>query len=476
MKTLKFISIFLFLLVLLNNSVAQEYLTLEECIAIAQENSLEIKKTILSEKSAEISLKQAKQQMLPSLNASSSLSYNVGRRIDPTTNSYLSQSFLSQAINLNSGVILYNGNKLRNGIKKAKYDIEASKEDLSQIKRDVSLHVANTYLSILFAEENLDNSKNQYNSTNEQLSKIKKLIDVGMQPSSASLNLEAQLLSDKQKIITSENEIEKLYLNLKNILLLDDSKRIKVVVPKIDFENENDFDLLSISEIHSSALQHYPAYSAAKYRVESKMLQERISKASILPSVSFGGGLSTNYADKAKEVVGYNNKIRESIFIINNQEVNVGVPYIEPITSNQKYGSQIENNLGFGVALQVSIPIYNNYSAKGMIQRAKLDLESSKISQEQVEQGLKTKVQLALAEAKGAKAQYFASKKAFDAQKAAFKNAKLQNEVGAIGSYDFLNAKLMFERSQTSLLISKYQYIFKTIILDFYLGKNISFN
>lgn len=464
-------------MVLFSNSInAQEYLTLEQCIKIAQEKSLEIKKSLISEEGAEIAYKQAKQQMLPSLNASSSVSYNIGRRIDPTTNTYLSQSFLSQGLNLNSGIILYNGNKLRNGIRKALYDIKASKEDVQQMKRDIALLVTNTYVSILFSKENLSNAKKQYDLTKEQLNKTMKLIKVGMQPKTASLNLEAQLLNDDQKVITSQNEIDRLILSLKNTLLLDDSKRIDIVVPKIDFDYNTEVNLLSVKEAFPVALQHYPGYSAAKYRVQSKIVQEKIYKAGLLPSLSFGGGLSTNYADKAKEIVGYNNKLRESVFVINNQNVNVGVPYVEPIFKNQGYLNQLENNIGFGVALQVSIPIYNNFQTKSMIQRAKLDLKSSKILQEQIEQNLKTKVQLAYSDAKSARAQYLAAKKAFDAQNSAFNNAKLQNENGAIGTYDFLNAKLMFEKSQNNLLISKYQFVFKSMVLDFYLGKNLSFN
>ena len=140
------------------------------------------------------------------------------------------------------------------------------------------------------------------------------------------------------------------------------------------------------------------------------------------------------------------------------------------------YGKQLENNLGIGLAMQVNIPIFNKYSGKAQIQRAKLGVESAEISKEQLSQEIKANIQTAIADSKAAKSQYFATKKAFDAQKAAFENAKKQYDVGSIGSYDFLNAKLMYEQSENNLLISKYQYIFKTKIIDFYLGENLTFN
>lgn len=464
-----------FILISSTFSYTQTVLSLEECIQIAQENSLTIKKANLLEKEALINEKFAKQQMLPSLNANSSLSYNIGRRIDPTTNSYLSQSFLSQGINLNSGVVLYNGNSLRNRIKMALMDKKATIEDISQMKRDVALMVTNIYLSILYAQENLENSKSQYQSSKEQLDKMKKMVEVGAQPFSATLNLEAQLLADEQRVITGQNEVEKSYLDLKNILLKD-SEEIKIRIPDIDVAGLSKSTLYSINELYIASLKHNPGFTAAEFRVESAKLQKNISKASLLPSISMGGGLSTNFADKAQEIIGFEDDLVNQTFIIGGENIDVGIQTQVPITQNQSYIDQIKNNWGIGLAMQISIPIYNNYSVKANIQRSKLGIESAQISKDQLVQDIKSNIQKALSDSKAASSQYFASKKTFDAQKAAFDNAKKQYDIGMLGSYDYLNAKLLFEQSQNNLLISKYQYIFRTKILDFYIGENLSFN
>ncbi len=475
MKLTHYIIVSLFMLFYLPNINAQKVLNLRECIKIAQENSLSIKKGLLSERSSDIDLKYTKQQLLPSLNANSSLSYNIGRRIDPTTNSYLSQSFMSQGINLNTGIVLYNGGKLRNSIKKAILDKKASKEDIAQMKRDIALLVTNTYLSILYAQENLQNAEKQYKSTQEQLSKEKKLIAAGLKPKSSALNIEAQLYADEQKVVEGKNNIERYYLELKSLLLLGDSERVEIKTPTINITDQADIDELALTQIYTSALQHYPAYTAADLRVKSSELQREIAKSSFYPVLSFGGGLSTNYANKALEVVGYNQSIREETFLINNTEVPVGIPYQIPITKRQEYFNQLKNNLGFGMAIQVSIPIYNKYSAKANLQKTIINIENQKIAKEQIAQDMKTKIQLAYSESKSAKSQYLAAKKAYEAQKAAFDNAKVQYELGSLSSYDFINAKLMYDKSGNSLLLSKYQYIFKAKILDFYLGENLDF-
>ncbi len=475
MKLIPYIISSVFTLLYISNISAQKVLTLKECIDIAQENSLSIKKGLLSERASDIDLRYTKQQLLPSLNANSSLSYNIGRRIDPTTNSYLSQSFVSQGINLNTGIVLYNGGKLRNSIKKAVFDKNASKEDIAQMKRNIALLVTNTYLSILYAQENLQNAEEQYKSTKEQLKKEKKLIAAGLKPPSSVLNIEAQLYADEQKIVEGKNNVEKFYLELRNLLLLGDAERIEIKTPAINIAEHSDIDELSLAQIYTSALQHYPAYSAADLRLKSSETQRKIAKSSFYPLLSFGGGLSTNYANKALEIIGYNQGIREETFLINNTEVPVGIPYQIPITQKQEYFNQLKNNLGFGMAIQVSIPIYNKYAAKANLQKAIINIENQRIAKEQIAQDLKSKIQLAYSESKAAKSQYLAAKKAFEAQKAAFDNAKVQYELGALGSYDLINAKLMYDKAENSLLLSKYQYIFKTKILDFYSGENLDF-
>ena len=454
---------------------AQKVMSLEECIQMAQENSISVKQSYLTNSDAVILEKYARQQLLPSLNSSTDISYNLGRSIDPTTNDFLTESFTSQRYGINSMVTLYNGNKLRNSIKQAIMNRKASEQDIEQMKRDIALLVANTYLSILYAKENLANAQNQYQSTKEQLDKMNKLIDAGLQAPSASLNLEAQLLSDDQKIITRKNDLEKFYLDLKNILLLDDSVNLQIKIPQIDIDKLSMPELKTVKEMYNASLQHYPAFTAAEYRIKSAEYQNKIADAALLPSVSFYAGLSTNYADRAKKLIGTNEVINNQTVIFNGQEVSIGFPVTVPVFGDYKYFDQLKDNAGVGLALQVSVPIYNKYAIRSQIQRSKLNIESAKLSREKIVQEVKSKIQVSLADARSARLQFLAATKTYEAQKAAFENAKKQFDIGTLGTYEYLNAKSMFEQSENTLLISKYTYLFKIKILEFYLGENLSF-
>lgn len=473
---MKSIVIVLFVLILnIFNLNGQKLLDLEECISIAQENSLSVKQSYLAMEDANIQEKYARQQLLPSLSASTDLSYNIGRSIDPTTNDFLTESFTSQRYNLTTLMTLYNGNRLRNSIKKAMMDKKASVQDMEQMKRDIALLVANTYLSILYGKEKVVNAKKQYNSTKEQLEKINKLIDAGLQAPSASLDLEAQLLADEQAIISAKNDLEKFYLDLKNILLLPDSQEIEIVKPNIDIDKLVEPQVKTLNELYNASLQHYPAFSAAELRIKSAEYQRKIANSALLPSIGFYAGVSTNYADKAKKFINTEEIIRNENVFFNGQEVTIGFPVSVPVYGDYNYFDQVKDNLGTGLAIQVNIPIYNRYSVKSQIQRSKLNIESAKISRERVVQDVKTNIQTALSEQKSAKQQYLASQKTFEARKRAFENSTKQYNTGTIGTYEYLNSKTLYEQAQNTLVISKYQYLFRTKILEFYLGENLSF-
>lgn len=463
------------LIIFIQNANSQKLLDLKECIKIGQQNSIAIKQALLSEKDAQIGVKYSKSSLLPNLEGSSNLSYNIGRRVNPTTNTYISESFLSQSYSLSSGMLLFNGKKLRNNISKALTDKKMSEENTNQIERDIALLVTNYYLLILYAEENLINSENQFNSTKEQLERTLKLVNAGSKPQSASLNLEAQLLADEQKKISRQNELDKAYLDLKNLLQINENDNIKIQHPDINSMFNSKNTVYSLSELIQKSLQHQPEMKVAEYRIQSAEIARKISTASLYPTLGLYGGLSTDYVNKAIEVTGYNKTYSYTDFMINNQVINVGVPVEIPITKSKSYYDQIKNNIGFGAALQLRVPIYDNYSTGYNIQKSKLNIESAKLQKEQTVQDIKAKIQTALADYKAAKAQYEAADKSLAAQKNAFEATKIQYEIGAAGIYDFLNAKNLFEQTQNTLLLTKYDLVFKTKILDFYLGENLDF-
>ena len=192
-------------------AIAQDIWNLEKCINHALQNNLDLQQGRLSIEQANISKKTALHGRYPSLNGSTNLGLNFGRTIDPTNNEFITQSFFSNGFSLSSGVILYNAGRISNTIKQSEIDQESVSYSVKQSERDIALFVANSYLNVLFAEENLKNAVAQQSLNTKQYNQVESLINAGVRPANELLDLEAQLARGDQAIIAQEKRSDNIF-------------------------------------------------------------------------------------------------------------------------------------------------------------------------------------------------------------------------------------------------------------------------
>lgn len=468
---------FIFISLLYHSALTgQNTWDLQRCINQAQNSSLSIQQANIAVDQAEINKKIAKHSRYPSLNGSSNLSWNFGRSIDPTSNQFISETFFSNNVSLNTGVTLYNGGRIKNRIKQSEIDQKASQEDAEDTRRNIALNVASLYLNVLFAKDNVRIAQTQYDLAVNQLSQINKLIAAGSRPENDRLDIEAQITNAEQSKIQAENIYTINILNLKQQLRLEADASFEVVTPPSGIKLGADPDLLTFEEVYSQSLNNQPALKASEYRQESALLDEKIAKAALLPSLTLGGSLGTNYSNKGLSFDGFETQRVDSEIFINDVPVTLGIDQTIPLTSKAQYFTQLDENVSYGVGFGLNIPIYNNYNNKGNVERAKLGIENARINNEQLKENFKIEVQQAIADAKAAKRAYQVAERNLAAQAAAFDNAQKRFDLGSINTYDYNNALNAKENADINLLIAKYDYIFKTKIIDFYLGRPLNIN
>jgi outer membrane protein len=139
------------------------------------------------------------------------------------------------------------------------------------------------------------------------------------------------------------------------------------------------------------------------------------------------------------------------------------------------FGTQFNNNFNKSFGFNLSLPFFNNWSTDANIKRAKINLENAKYNSEQVRLTLKKSIEQAYYDASAAYKKYNATITSVESLKEAYKYAQQKFDVGLITSYDFLAAKNNLDKAQSDLIQAKYDYLFKTKILDFYQGKSLSF-
>ncbi len=424
--------------------------TLKECVDYALQNNISIKQTELDEETTVIGKKTAIGNFLPSLNANASHSWNIGLNQNITTGLLENQTTQFTSAGLNSNVTIYNGLQNQNKLRKANLSIIAAQYQLSKMKDDISLNVANAYLQILFNKENLKVQNEQLTYDEKQQRKSEEMVAAGMVARGDLLDVKATVAADKQKVIAAENTLFISNLSLAQLLQIEDFKTFDVA--DVDYEAKPSQTMLETPEaIVEKAKQDRVELKIAKANLEIADKDVKIAKGAFQPSVIGFYSFSSR--------VSYSDRI-------------VGVdPTGTPILSGPlPFFDQISNNKGHNFGVQLNIPILNGFSAKTNLDRFKIALERSKTNEKQAILDLERNVYTAITNAKVALNAYDAAVAAFDARKEAFNYAKEKYAVGMMNSFDFNQAQTLYTNAQSEVLRTKYDYIFKVKIVEFYFG------
>ena len=455
---------------------AQEIWSLERCIQLAQQNNLDFKQSNIAVKSAIVDERLSREQRYPSLDFGSSVGYNLGRSINPSTNAFETQRSTFNSYSLRSNTTLYAGGRVANGIEQNKINVEAAKTDAQNILNNTALNVAATYLQIVLAEEQVENAKKRLAQTKRQLEQIEKLIAAGTRPQNERLDVQAQIARADQNLITQQNNVELNYLSLKQLLLIDPGYNMVVQRFNITIPDDANPDFFTLSSIYSTALNILPVVKASELRVKSAEKGYEIAKGAALPSVNLSASFGSNYTDLGRRVVGTTLSYEPLSVRINGNPSVLDFPFESRTFANNPYFDQLGENIGGGLNLSVSVPIYNNGSIKGQKEKAILNIRSAEIRNEQTKQQLKTDIQRAISNARAAERQYRAAEVTYKASLAAFENGEKRYKIGAISTFDFNTARNTLETSEVEVTLAKYDYIFKLKVVDFYEGKKMTIN
>ncbi len=479
------ITILVFCFSLIGSTIfSQEIWSLEKCITQAQNNSLTIKRSQLNVSQAKLTEKGNKRERLPNFNASTSGGYQWGRTIDPSTNVFRRRTIGTNNISVNAGIILFDGFRINNNIKQAQLDLAAGQADLEDANLTIAVNVAAAYLNILFAEDQLVNANNRLKQSQDQLRQTDRLIQAGTLPENDRLQLEAQIAIDEQTAILQENTLEISYLNLKNLLLLSLDYDLKIERPEIGVPDVSPEEF-TFDELYQQSLQTQPIIKANDLRMQSALIDEKIAKTGMIPTLSAFGNIRS---DAATMVTDFNNPNKENAeevpgtpqkFQVSQNGVVTDVeiaPYVETgvVYPNRSYLDQINDNFGQSVGVTLSIPIYNNSRNKIAVERARLNVINTEITNEETKQQLRAEVMRAITDAKAAKKQLDAAQKSLAALEANYSNNEKRYKLGAINTFEFTSSKNQLDQARVDHTIAKYDYIYKLKIVDFYRGEKIT--
>ena len=424
----------------ISTAKAQDNWTLERCIDYAQKNSISVKQSQIQIGNSELAEKQFRANKRPSLSLSGSAGGNFGRVIDPSTNSFIATQLGFNSYSLSTGGPIYQGGQIDKSIAQSRYNQEAAKADFEQAAMNISLSVASSYLRILLNEEQVTAARKRFEQSKQQLTQVSRLIAAGARPENDKYDFIAQLSRNEQALVSAQNSVDIEYLTLKQLLELDPDAAFKIDRPEVQIPTENGVEGLTMRAVYQQAYSRQPQIKAAEMRLKSAEMQADIERTNYIPTLSWFGGVSTNY----------------STFL------------------PTKYFESLRTNLGQNIGISLNVPIYDKGLTKIAIERARLGVANQLLVNQRTNQQLKADIQNALASAKAAKKQLDASEKTYAATKIASENADRKLTAGSASNFEVTTAKNNMDTAERDFIIAKYDYIFRLKIVDFYQGRKIT--
>ncbi|OWY23270.1 TolC family protein [Sphingobacteriales bacterium UPWRP_1] len=455
-----------------NATETPSVLTYEQCTQYAREHNIQARQLQLQTESAGINLQQSKANRLPNANANWSHGLNYGRSIDPFTNSFNTEATQASQIAVSSRVVLYNGRQLHNTIEQRKLELEAANWDLKDLENNLQLNILSAYMQILLAEEQQRVLEQQAKVTQIQYEQTQRFVNAGALPAGNLLDIEAQIANDRLNMVNAANAVNSAYLALSQIL--NYYEPFKISKPTVNVPNVEALNQLTARQVFDAALATQPQLQSAALRTRIAEQSLKVAEGAQYPTVALSANLSSLYSSRAQDIV-FGNSIDTSL---TNYFTLTGTPIVSltPEYSFKKtsYPTQLWNNLGGFIGLNVSIPIFNQFQVKNAIKLSRINITNAYLTQENTQNTLRQQVEQAYLSARAAATRYEALQANVTALQKSATHAEKRMNAGTISALEYLNIQNNFTAAQLNLESAKYEFYFRLKILDFYQGKSVN--
>ncbi len=449
---------------------------LQTCIDFAQKNNIIIMQNDLLIQSNENNLEQSKMVRYPTLNANASQNYNFGRSVDPFTNQFVNQQVNSNNFALQASVNLFNGFQTKNTIRRNQKEIEISKLNAEQSRYTVSLNVALEYLNVLQAKELLVVADKNVNSTQTQLERTEKLFKAGAVAEGDLINLKATLANNQLAVTNANNQILLAKVRLQQQMNMPADNNF-------DIESVN-IDNLQVTQIAETPAQIYqsaegamPNIKSADETIRSRMYSIEIARAGMYPTLTLNGTLFSGYSNATKKYGFVPSVSLQTIGFVNNDPnfpVNSLIFSGTRTVEDYRFREQVSDNFRQQIGFSLNIPIFNQGQVKNNIANSRVNLRNAELQSKLVRNQLRQTIEQAYTDALSAYNTYTARSTQAEAQQQSFAIQEKRYNAGASNLADFTIARINRDNAATDLIRSKYDYLFRKKVLDFYQGKPLN--
>ena len=456
---------------------AQQVITLQKAVDLALTRNLTIKQAEITEKLANEDVIQSKYNLLPSVSANPTAGFGFGRSPVSGAYAYANQTIFNINATASAQVTLFQGGQLRNQIIENKIILDADKTSTAKVKNDLILNVVVDYLQILTNQDLVTAAQKQIDIAQLTLDRTQKSFDAGNQTLADLSQAKAGLSTAQLNLTTAENQVGSTILTLKQYMEM--SPDSDIVIEKPDVSKISDVrTLFDASEVIRSSMSVNPDVKLAELQQKSYLQAIKIAKGNYYPTLALYGSLASYYSSAQDQfrVIGYTPLATEPIGTV--QGTGATVESIQQV-SNPIYGSysfsrQFDDNFNQSVGISLQIPIFNHFTARTSVRKAKLNYEYSELTTQLAKDNLTKTIEQALLDLKAAEKSYVSAQQTYQSNKDAFNIVQQRYGAGLVNSLDYNTSLTNYSKAETDMIEAKYTLIFRSKVIDYYLGNPIT--
>jgi outer membrane protein len=451
---------------------------LQQAVDIALKNNISVKQSENQVLLNNLQLNQSRFNQLPNASGNINESFNFGRSLDPFTNTFVDRNINYNQLNLSGNATIFNGNLLKNTILQNDILLKATQLDLQAMKENISLQVVSAYLNIMNAEDQLVISESQTNITKLQIDRTDKLVRAGSLAQSNLFDLRAQLALEETTVINNQSTLDLAKLNL--LQLLNDRNITNVKVDRISVPTPSTGGYeASINKVYEIAESSQPSVKAADLRIKGADKGIDVAKAGFLPIVTANASFGANQSNAQKEYIQSGTKDQNFGTVLFNG-TNIPLIVTQPNFAENGttgYFTQLGNTFNYGFGINASIPIFNRFGSnnKVNVSRAKIQKENANLNAQQARLTLRQNIETAYTNLTNSAKRYDSFLVQVSALEESFRAAESRFNAGAIDFVSYSLQKTNLDKAKGNLVAAKYDFIFRTKILDYYQNKPLTF-
>ena len=413
--------------------------SLTDCVQYALAHNLNIKQQEDNVRLQEISLSTSKNSRLPDLNGSISENFSFGRALT-SDNTYMNRNTNSTSFSLGTSVPLITGGRIPADIKMRKLNLQAALQDYEHARENVSLTVTSAYLEAIYQKDLVQVAERQVELSRAQVHRMELLFENDKASEAELSQIRATLANDELSLTQQQNTYMLALLDLSQLLELETPEGFDVAHPLV--ESVKGDELPSPDLVYSEAVGIKPQIQAEQIRLQSAEKNIQLAKSALYPTLHFSAGLgSSYYKTSGYETLGF--------------------------------GRQLKDNFNQYLGFSLSVPIFNRFATRNSVRSARLQVHAQEIKLEQSKKQLYKEIQQAYYNAVAAGRQCESSDEALTSANTAFELMERKYENGKATATEYQDAKTKYMRAESQQIQSRYTYLFRKKILNFYRGMEL---